>query len=90
MTRIYDLPAVADALALTPAEFSDRWPYLRRVGFPRHLPGLGLRWSKAQVDAWIDAGGVLAEPEPAPLSGLRLVVDNDHRALRQRYAGGRA
>ena len=66
-----------------------RLPYLRRVGFPRHLPGLGLRWSEDQVLDWIASGGVVEPPPPKGPSGLRLVVDNANRALRARYVEGR-
>lgn len=92
---------MTDAPAMTPAEiaaalqvdeqtFFARRPRLQRDhGFPRALPGCLLRWSRAQVLAWINNGGRLPDSEP-PLSSEppRLIVDNAHALLMKRYAGG--
>jgi hypothetical protein len=82
------LAEVAEALRLPVDEFCRRRAYLTRVGFPRHLPGLPLRWSSVQVGDWIAAGGVAAAAAPRPSGGPALIVDNANKALRDRYAGG--
>jgi hypothetical protein len=86
MSAALTVDDVARALRIEVGDLMRRLPYLRRRGFPRHLPGLGLRWSERQVTAWIDAGGVAeSPPEPAGPSGLRLVIDNARAALHEKY-----
>ena len=55
----------------------------REAGFPAPLPGMGLRWSRARVLAWIDAGGVI---EAAPAAKPATVVDLARADLSARYA----
>ncbi|MBV1706283.1 MAG: hypothetical protein KGQ37_03660 [Hyphomicrobiales bacterium] len=83
---VLDAPALAQLLALrNVAALHRRLPLLLALGFPRPLPGLGLRWSAAQVEDWVAAGGPGNAPPPRPPRGLALVVDNARSRLDARY-----
>lgn len=72
---------IAEALRCAPATFLKKWR--RMDGFPRPLPGCPNVWSRAQVMAWIAAGGGAAAPEPE--AGLAGIVERQREALERRY-----
>ncbi len=84
MTNTWTVAEVAGALKTSPETFRRKHRRLcREVGFPAPLPGMGLRWSRARVLAWIDAGGVIeAAPAPRPAT----VVEMAKADLTARYA----
>lgn len=80
------------ALLCTPEQILRRkWRSLAADhGFPRPLPGLGLVWSRAAIEAWISgnsaAGAVAAGtplPPPAPVDTV--IAMRDHLAAK--YGG---
>lgn len=81
---------VAAELQIDERQFFMRRPRLQREhGFPRALPGCLLRWSRAQVLAWINAGGEMPDDEPPTIERPRLVVDNARDLLTARYVEAR-
>ncbi|HLJ72118.1 MAG TPA: hypothetical protein VKU03_12425 [Roseiarcus sp.] len=74
---------IAEALQVDERTFLARRPRLQRdYAFPRALPGCMLRWSRAQVLAWINRSTSETEP-PEP---LRVVAGNDVIArLEEKY-----
>ncbi len=88
------LEEVAAALAMTVHAFRHRRAALHAAGFPRPLPAAGPRWSRAQAEAWIAAGGEArgrrAAADFVEISRKALVAryNNDPRARADR--SGRA
>ena len=64
---------------------------VREHGFPRTLPGVPLRWSRAMVLAWIASGG-LSDVEPdagAHVPGANVTpLAAARQRLEARYAAG--
>jgi hypothetical protein len=82
------LDEVAKVLNMTPEQFIRRRPRMQaQFHFPRALPGCGPIWSAAQVEAWINAGGVPAEPGPARKTAIKSLVEQARHNLEARYAG---
>ncbi len=89
---------VAELLRLDLAAFWSKRPYLaRRHGFPRPVPGLGMVWSRAQVEGWLAeiAGDAVAAapcesgPPAKPVPNISPVARAQAR-LEAAYAGRRA
>lgn len=79
-----DPAGVAELLKKPENWFKRKWRELNKLaGFPAPLPGVGLRWSTRQVEAWIAAGGapITVEVERPPS-----VVEEARAALASRYA----
>lgn len=55
---VYTAEEVAQALGLKPDTFRKKRPALEAAGFPKRLPAMGSRWSRAAVDAFVAAAGV--------------------------------
>jgi len=86
----YGLEEVAAALRCAPATVTRKWRRLHeQYGFPRPLPGCPNVWSRAQVEAWIAAGGTAAAVE-AGAGTLPDLVARQRAHLEQRYLGGQA
>jgi hypothetical protein len=69
-SNVITLEEIAAELHVQPAHAARKCRQLANdAGFPRSLPGLPNRWSRAQVEAWFAAGGApapVAKIEPAP------------------------
>ncbi|HEV2570966.1 MAG TPA: hypothetical protein VGU72_04450 [Beijerinckiaceae bacterium] len=82
----------ARELQLSPDYFRRRvGTLIKEHGFPRQLPGLGLRWSRAQVLSWC-AGHAESDrlPMPPHFPGAANVtlIEEARGRLADRYAGG--
>lgn len=54
----YSVDEVAAALGYaSAASFRKARPQLEAAGFPRRIPNMGARWSRAAVDAWVAQAG---------------------------------
>lgn len=54
----YGVAEVATALGYpTTDAFRRARPALEEAGFPRRIPNMGARWSRAAVDAWVAQAG---------------------------------
>lgn len=54
----YSASEVAAALGYaSAATFRKARPQLEAAGFPRRIPNMGARWSRAAVDAWVAQAG---------------------------------
>jgi predicted DNA-binding transcriptional regulator AlpA len=81
------LEEVAEALSMSATTFRTRKRALEAEGFPRSLPAAGPRWSRRQVEAWIQAGGVSqADPQLADVTDLDAIA-TARAALQARYSG---
>lgn len=54
---VFDLAGVATALGISPSRFRNIRRGLEARGFPKALPVLTGRWSRAAVIAWIEHNG---------------------------------
>jgi predicted DNA-binding transcriptional regulator AlpA len=77
---VLTLDDLAAVLAMSPESFRRMRPALEAAGFPRRLPHMGARWSRAAVEAWIARSG---EPPIA----VDLTVDYQAEVLRLQRAG---
>ena len=83
---VWTLEEVADALRITPQQFEARRGRLQADhGFPRHLPGIGRRWSRRNVIEWIDRQ-TTREPDPAAAGALPQGEPMTIDSLSNRYA----
>lgn len=58
MALTYGPAEVAAALGYrTLTAFRRARPQLEAAGFPRRIPNMGARWSRAAVDAWVAQAG---------------------------------
>lgn len=79
-----DPAGVAAELKIPEGRFRRKWREMARAaGFPAPLPGVGLRWSSRQVQAWIGAGGAAA---PVDADRPPSVIEDARAALHNRYA----
>ena len=84
--RTYSLDQVAGLLRREPQTFARKWRGLAREhGFPAPLPGCGLVWPAALVDAWIMTGGAPVASAPANDREARFAVS--HQAMLDRHFG---
>ncbi len=87
MSLVYDLRELADLLKFpSTVALSRTMARMDACGFPRPLPGMGNRWSAAQVTDWIAANGASRPLPPAAApTGPQLVIDNASQRLTLKY-----
>lgn len=79
-----DPAGAAELLKIPEGRFRRKWRDLNKLaGFPPPLPGVGLRWSARQVEAWIAAGGA---PVAAEVDRPPTIVEDARTNLHNRYA----
>lgn len=83
------LPDLLHELQMTEITFRRRRKALEQAGFPRALPGLGHRWSRRAVLAWInrDEGVTISNDNRFPLlpdMSRRAEIDEATRFLEDR------
>ncbi len=83
---VLNLKGVAAALGVSPQRFRNIRRELEKLGFPRALPVLTGRWSRAAVVAWIEHNG-----QPAQIvsrSAADKAIEQAIAEFQHRYVGG--
>lgn len=85
---VLNLKGVAAALGVSPQRFRNIRRELEKLGFPRALPVLTGRWSRAAVVAWVEHNGQPAQVVTKSQADEEVAFATQE--FQRRYVGGAA